>query len=73
MLQIDLPAGSKAIYLDGALDHESTENEVLVNRGSKIKIISGPHMMDEEILKGEFADADTDIALFHCQLVNEEE
>lgn len=72
VLQIDVSAGAKAIYLDGALNDESMENELLLRRGSKVKIISGPHMLDEDLLRGEFADADTNVALFHCELINDE-
>lgn len=68
VLQIEIAKGQKSIYLD-AISDNSGENETLLPRGSKIKVVSGPHVMDAAL----FTDAyDTKtIALFHCTLVQD--
>lgn len=68
VLQIEIAKGQKSIYLD-AISDNSGENETLLPRGSKIKVVSGPHVMDASL----FTDAyDTKtIALFHCTLVQD--
>lgn len=68
VLQIEIKKGQKSIYLD-AISDNSGENETLLPRGSKIKVVSGPHMMDASL----FTDAygTKTIALFHCDLVQD--
>lgn len=68
VLQIEVSKGQKSIYLD-PLSYNSGEKETLLPRGSRIKIISGPHMMDYGILNPD-ADEMT-IALFHCELMED--
>jgi len=68
VLQIELEKGQKAIYLD-AVSSNSGERETLLPRGSKIKVVSGPHVLDSNL----FTDAygTSSIALFHCQLIED--
>lgn len=68
VLQIEVSKGQKSIYVD-PLSTNSGERETLLPRGSRIKVISGPHMMDYSILN---QDADEmQIALFHCELMED--
>ena len=68
VLQIEVKKGQKSIYLDAVSDN-SGERETLLPRGSKVKILTGPHVLDSNL----FTDAygTTTIALFHCQLVED--
>ena len=68
VLQIEIKKGQKSIYLD-AISDNSGERETLLPRGSKIKVVSGPHVMDSNL----FTDAygTSSIALFHCKLVQD--
>lgn len=68
VLQVELKKGQKAIYLD-AVSANSGERETLLPRGSKIKVISGPHVLDSNL----FTDAygTSTIALFHCTVVQD--
>jgi hypothetical protein len=52
-----------------AVSDNSGERETLLPRGSKVKILTGPHVLDSNL----FTDAygTTTIALFHCQLVED--
>jgi hypothetical protein len=68
LMQIDIQKGQNATYVD-SLTGTTLDKEVLLPRGSRIKILSGPHNIDDEIIvhypRGE------QIALFHCQLVQD--
>lgn len=68
VLQVELKKGQKAIYLD-AVSANSGERETLLPRGSKIKVISGPHVLDSNL----FTDAwgTSTIALFHCTVTED--
>ena len=68
VLQVELKKGQKAIYVDAVSAHEG-ERETLLPRGSKIKVISGPHVLDSML----FTDAygTSTIALFHCTVVED--
>ena len=68
VLQVELKKGQKAIYVDAVSAHEG-ERETLLPRGSKIKIISGPHVLDSNL----FTDAygTSSIALFHCTVTED--
>lgn len=68
VLQVELKKGQKAIYVDAVSAHEG-ERETLLPRGSKIKVISGPHVLDSML----FTDAwgSSTIALFHCTVVED--
>lgn len=68
VLQVELKKGQRAIYLD-AVSANSGERETLLPRGSKIKVVSGPHVLDSNL----FTDAygTSSIALFHCVVVED--
>jgi hypothetical protein len=68
VLQVELKKGQKAIYVD-AVSVNAGERETLLPRGSKIKVISGPHVLDSML----FTDAygTSTIALFHCTVVED--
>ena len=68
VLQIEVAKGQKSIYVDAMSEHEG-EMETMLPRGSKIKIVSGPHMIDYSVLNPS-ADPMT-IALFHCVIVED--
>ncbi len=68
VLQIEISKGQKSIYVD-PLSSNSGELETMLPRGSRIKIVSGPHQMDYGILNPE-ADP-VMINLFHCVLVED--
>jgi len=68
VLQIEIAKGQKSIYVDPISENQG-EMETMLPRGSKVKIISGPHMIDYSVLN---PDADEMmIALFHCQLIED--
>lgn len=68
VLQIELKKGQKAIYLD-SLSANSGERESLLPRGSKIKVLTGPHVLDSNLFTDAFGTST--IALFHCQLIED--
>lgn len=68
VLQIEVKKGQKSIYVDPISDHQG-EGETLLPRGSKIKIISGPHIIDDAIVSE--SPWGTKIHLFHCQIVED--
>lgn len=69
VLQIEVAKSQKSIYVDAISQHQG-EMETMLPRGSKIKVVSGPHMLDYSIMN---PSADPmNIALFHCVLVEDE-
>lgn len=70
VLQVDLKKGQKSIYVDG-LSANSGELETLLPRGSRIKVLSGPHPIHDEAVSDR--PADNVIMLFHCTLVDNED
>lgn len=68
VLQIDISKGQKSIYVDPVSSNPG-ETETLLPRGSKVKIISGPHFMDDATVSAN--PSDTTIQLFHCVLVED--
>lgn len=69
VLQIEVNKGDKAIFVDGLSSIEG-ELETLLPRGSKIKVISGPHRMPWQVING--VDEDTSsINLFHCTIIQD--
>lgn len=69
VLQIEVGKGQKAIYVDN-LSSTDGELETLLPRGSKVKVISGPHSLPLGIISGDNGDQ-ANIQLFHCQLVQD--
>lgn len=68
VLQIEVSKGQKSIYLDSLSDNPG-EKETLLPRGSRIKVISGPHLMDYGILNPDAGQRS--ISLFHCELMED--
>lgn len=69
VLQIEVKKGQKAIYVDG-ISSVDGELETLLPRGSKVKVISGPHRLPKSIISQDAEEEDS-INLFHCQLVQD--
>ena len=69
VLQIEVKRGQKSIYMDAISSHPG-EQETLLPRGSKVQVVSGPHVLDASL----FTDAygTSTIALFHCKLVEDQ-
>lgn len=74
VLQIDIDKGQKSIYVDG-VSQNSGEQETMLPRGCKIKVVSGPHKVSSAILNGDEPDDDGyegDIVhLFQCKVVED--
>lgn len=66
VLQIEISKGQRAIYTD-AISTNPGEMETLLPRGSKIKVMSGPHIMDASTV----STGKGSVYLFHCQLVED--
>lgn len=69
VLQIEIAKGQKSIYVDPLSQHQG-EMETMLPRGTKVKVISGPHMMDYGVMNP-VAD-DMKISLFHCVIVEDQ-
>lgn len=69
VLQIEVDKGQKAIYVDN-LSSVDGELETILPRGSKIKVVSGPHPLPWGIINGDSDDLYS-IRLFHCTLVQD--
>lgn len=71
VLQIEVAKNQKAIYVDNI---SSTDGglETLLPRGSKVRVISGPHPLPTEVVGfGYTGGGEAKISLFHCILVEE--
>lgn len=68
ILQIELSQGQRSIYLD-SLGVNAGEMEIMLPRGSKIKLISGPHSLDDSLVSEN--PQGNAVSLFHCQLVED--
>jgi hypothetical protein len=68
VLQIEIDKGQKSIYVDPVFSNPG-EGETLLPRGSKIQIMSGPHLIDDTIISNN--PRGSKIHLFHCQLVED--
>lgn len=68
VLQIEVAKGQKSIYVDSISDNAG-EGETLLPRGSKVKIISGPHLIDDSVVSAN--PTGTQIHLFHCELIED--
>jgi hypothetical protein len=67
VLQIEIKKGQRSIYTD-AISSNPGELETLLPRGSRVKVISGPHQLDATVISNKVSGT---INLFHCQLVEE--
>lgn len=68
LLQINLKKGQKALYTD-SLFGEKENREVILPRGSKIKIMSGPNIIDDSIVSQ--YPTGNKIALFNCVAIQD--
>lgn len=68
VFQIDIKKGQKSIYIDPLLSN-SGENETMLPRGSRIKIISGPHLLDDDVVSDN--PSQTPVHLFHCEIIED--
>lgn len=68
LLEIDIKTGQKSIYMENITYHQG-EFETLLPRGTKLKIESGPHMVDHSTLSGSLYK--NRVALFKCSIVDE--
>ena len=68
VLQIEVAKGQKSIYVD-PISSNAGEGETLLPRGSKIRIVSGPHMIEDQIVSQN--SSGSTVQLFHCILVEE--
>lgn len=68
VLQLEVKKGQKSIYID-SVSANAGEMETLLPRGSRIKIISGSHPIDDSVVSENPKGAS--IQLFHCELVKE--
>jgi hypothetical protein len=66
VLQIEIAKGQKSIYVDPVSTHQG-EGETLLPRGSRVKIISGPHIIDSSVVSEN--ESGSQVHLFHCKLV----
>lgn len=69
VLQIEIKKGAKSIFVDG-ISSVDGEMETILPRGSKIKVISGPHPLPWGVINGDDDDQSA-IQLFHCILVQD--
>ena len=67
VLQIEIKKGQRSIYTD-AISSNPGELETLLPRGSRVKVISGPHQLDATVISNKVYGI---INLFHCQLVED--
>lgn len=70
VLQIEVNKGDKAIFVDG-LNAIEGELETILPRGSKVKVISGPHPLPKNLVAMNYENDTSAIQLFHCQLVQD--
>lgn len=69
VLQIEVKKGAKSIFVDG-ISSVDGEMETILPRGSKVKVISGPHPLPWGVINGD-GDDQSAIQLFHCILVQD--
>lgn len=70
VLQIDVKKGQKAIHT-GAFSENPDEMETLLPRGSRVKIISGPHSIPSDAVNADVLGDGFSINLFHCALIED--
>lgn len=70
VLQIEVQKGQKAIHL-GAISDNPDEMETLLPRGSRVKIISGPHVLPSDAVNADVLGDGFSINLFHCSLIED--
>lgn len=68
VLQIEIKKGQKSIFVDG-ISSNSGEGETMLPRGSRIKVISGPHPIESGLVS--MNNDEGHIHLFHCEIVED--
>ncbi len=79
ILQIEVLKGQNAIHVSGFSNVNADEDEFLqteemetiLPRGSKIKIISGPHVIMTDAINKDRYGGEWSVNIFHCQLVQD--
>jgi hypothetical protein len=69
MLELEVPKGAKAIHLP-ALEGKEPEYETLLPRGSKIRVVSGPHVVPAGAVGKKTEDA-SELIVFKCKIVQD--
>lgn len=67
VLQLNIQKGQKAIYVD-AISNNDGELETIIPRGSMVRILSGPHVIDAATVSNK---GQGQISIFECQLIQE--
>jgi hypothetical protein len=83
VLELEIPKGAKSIYIPNKHSAQyDDEHETLLPRGTKIRVVSGPHMVPakavvdpsytnaHDINPG--AEEDTNLVVFKCKVVKED-
>jgi hypothetical protein len=70
VLQIEIAKGQKSIYVDG-VSQNSGEKETMLPRGTKIRVVSGPHTVSSNILKGYTDDGGAQVQIFQCKIIED--
>lgn len=71
LLQVDIEKGQKSIYVDG-VSSNTGEMETLLPRGSRLRVISGPHPIHAEaIVDVQAYDTKNTLVLFTCKLIED--
>jgi hypothetical protein len=79
ILQIEVSKGQNAIHVSGFSNVNADEDEFLqteemetiLPRGSKIKIISGPHVIMTDAINKDRYGGEWSVNIFHCQLIED--
>ncbi len=77
VLQIEISQGQNAIHVSGFSnvnadeDFKTDEMETILPRGSKVKIISGPHVVMTNAINKDGYGGEWPINIFHCQLIQD--
>ncbi|NDB61648.1 hypothetical protein EB001_24895, partial [bacterium] len=69
VFEIDIEEGQKSIYVDNISD-ATGEMETLLPRGTKLRVVSGPHMVDSTITQTSDS-VSKQVALFKCSIIEE--
>jgi hypothetical protein len=76
VLELEIPKGAKSIYLQSSGNAPEGEYETLLPRGTKIKVVSGPHnATTDTLLSSESGLSDTsdfEVVIFKCRVVKDD-
>lgn len=68
VLQVEVKKGQKSLFID-ALSSNGGEGETLLPRGSRIRVVSGPHPIESGLVS--LNNDDGHIHLFHCEIIED--